>query len=209
MSKRTQEDASEEWVTAKSKPMMNLVSRCSVRDPNVLASTAASESPGNTRYESQNVLLSSWTEQHLRTGRPVKDAYSSSYSEWNVDEKWSSQEWKSDEVMEVRTGRLGNEQPPGLFAEHTDRFIVDDEDVDSNTVTESDLSLKSRSFLHRVNDRVRKMLDQPSKDATHDINKHSLTGECLCLQHWKHLYSWGRITWKIYIPSKIQWTISQ
>ena len=53
MSKRTREDAGEERVTAKSKPMMNLVSRCSVRDPNVLAS-AASESPGKTRSESQN-----------------------------------------------------------------------------------------------------------------------------------------------------------
>ena len=40
MSKRTQEDAGEERVTAKSKPMMNLVSRYSVRDPIVLASTA-------------------------------------------------------------------------------------------------------------------------------------------------------------------------
>ena len=48
MSKRTQEDAGEERVTAKSKPMMNLVSRYSVRDPNVLAFTA-SESPGQTR----------------------------------------------------------------------------------------------------------------------------------------------------------------
>ena len=35
MSKRTKEDAGEERVTAKSKPMMNLVSRCSVRDPSV------------------------------------------------------------------------------------------------------------------------------------------------------------------------------
>ena len=76
--------------------------------------------------------------------------------------------------MEVRTGRLVNEQPPGLIAQHTDRFIVDDDDMDSNTVTESDLSLKSRSFLHSVNDRVRKMLDQSSKDATQDSNKHSL-----------------------------------
>ena len=47
MSKRTQEDASEGRVTAKSQPMMNLVSRCSVRDPNVLASTAP-ESSGDT-----------------------------------------------------------------------------------------------------------------------------------------------------------------
>ena len=94
--------------------MMTVVSRCSERTPDVLASTA-SESPAKNRYESQ-LPLSSWNEQHLRTGRPVKDAYSSSYSEWNADEKWSSQERKSDEVMEVRTERLVNEQPPGLFA---------------------------------------------------------------------------------------------
>ena len=45
---------------------MNLVSRCSETNPNVLASTA-SESLVETRYESQQPL-SSWTEQHLRTG---------------------------------------------------------------------------------------------------------------------------------------------
>ena len=76
--------------------------------------------------------------------------------------------------MELRTGRPVYEQPPGLFTEHTDKFIVDDDDMDSNTVAESDLSLKSRSFLHRVNDRVRKMLDQSPKDATKDSDKHSV-----------------------------------
>ena len=45
MSKKTQKDAGEERVTAKSKPMMNLVSRCSETNPDVLASTA-SESRG-------------------------------------------------------------------------------------------------------------------------------------------------------------------
>ena len=40
MSKRTQKDSGEERVTAKSKPMMNLVSRCSERTPDILASTA-------------------------------------------------------------------------------------------------------------------------------------------------------------------------
>ena len=128
---------------------------------------------GNSTYESQ-LLLSSWNEQHQRTGRPVLDAYLSSYSEWNADKNWSSQEWKSDELMEVRTGRLVYEQPPGLFTEHTDKFIVDDKDVDSDTDAEPDMSLLSRSFLHRVNDRVRKMQDQSSKDATQDSNKHSL-----------------------------------
>ena len=57
MSKRTQEDVGEERVTARSKPMMNLVSRYRVRDPSVLVSTA-SESPGETKSESQNVPLS-------------------------------------------------------------------------------------------------------------------------------------------------------
>ena len=91
MSKRTQEDAGEERVTAKSKPMMNLVSRYSVRDPNVLASTA-SESSVKTKPESQNVPLSSLHEQQTRTGRPVVGASSSNYSERNIDDKWSSQE---------------------------------------------------------------------------------------------------------------------
>ena len=208
MSKRTQEYAGEERVTAKSKPMMNLVSRYSARDPNVLSSTA-SESPGETKSESQNVPLSSLNVQQTGTGRLAMGARSSNYSEWNIDERWSSQEWKSDEMMEVRTGRLVSEQPPGSFTQHTDRFIVDDDDMDSNTVTESDMSLKSRSILHRVNDRVRKMLDQSSKYATQDSNTHALIWECLCLRHYKHLFSWEKNTQKTYAPSKIQGTISQ
>ena len=113
MSKRTQKDSGEERVTAKSTPMMNLVSRCSERTLDVLASTA-SKSPRKTRHES-HLPLSSRTGQHQRTGRLVVDAYSSNYSEWNVDKNWSSQEWKSDEVVEVRTERLVNEQPPARF----------------------------------------------------------------------------------------------
>ena len=120
----------------------------------------SSESPGKTRHESQ-FPQSSRTGQHLRTGRPVVDACSSSYSEWNVDKIWSSQEWKSDELMEDRTGRLVNEQ-------HTDRFIVENDKMNSYTEGESEMSLESRSFLHRVNDQVRKRQNQSSKDATKD-----------------------------------------
>ena len=111
------------------------ISRCSVKNRNVLASSA-SESPGKTRCESQKPL-SSWNEQHHRTGRLVKDAYSSSYSEWNVDKTWSSQEWKSDELMEVRTGRLVYEQPPGLFAQHTNVLV--------STASKSPVKTKSES----------------------------------------------------------------
>ena len=41
MSKRTQKDSGKERVTAKSNPMMNLVSRCSARIPAALSSAAS------------------------------------------------------------------------------------------------------------------------------------------------------------------------
>ena len=85
MSKRTQEGASEERVTAKSKPMMYLVSRCRVRDPTVLASIA-SENPENTKSESQKVPLSSLNVQQAGTEKPVILAGSSNSSEWNNDD---------------------------------------------------------------------------------------------------------------------------
>ena len=142
MSKRTQEDAGEERVTAKSKPMTNLVSRCRVRDPTVLASTA-SENPVNTKSESQKVPLSSLIVQQTGTGKPVMHASSSNSSEWNNDDKWSSQMRKSGEMSKTSTVKLVSNE------------LVIDIDMDSDTATESDLSLKFRSFLNRVNDRFR------------------------------------------------------
>ena len=88
-------------------------------------------------------------------------ASSSDCSEWNIDDQmWSPQEWKSGEMLGARTVRPVND------------FI--DDDMDSDTVTESNLSLKSRSFLNRVNDRLRKILDQSSKDAMQNIDKRSI-----------------------------------
>ena len=130
--------------------------------------STASESPEKTKHESQSPL-SPQTEDHHRTGRHVKDAHSSSYSEWNVDKTWPSEEWKSDELMEDRTGR------PVVTAQHTDRFVVENDKMNSYTEAESELSLGSRSFLHRVNDQVRKGQNQSSKDATKDSDKHSVT----------------------------------
>ena len=74
-------------------------------------------------------------------------ACSSGYSEWNTDDKWSSQEWESGEMLGARTGRPVD-----------DKFVIFD-GMDSDTVTESNLSLMSRSLLNRVNDRLRKILD--------------------------------------------------
>ena len=98
----------------------------------------------------------------------VLGAYSSSYSEWNAVENWSSQKVKSDELTEDRTER------PVVNAQHTDRFIVENDEMNSYTEAESELSLESRSFLHGVNDRVRKTQNQSSKDATKDSDKISV-----------------------------------
>ena len=117
MSKRTQKESGEERVTAKSRTMMSLIARSSERAPSALSSIA-SESPGKTRQESQSPL-SAQAKMYDRTVKPVvcrdtsherhrlvEKAHSSSYSEWNIDKTWSSQEWKSDELMDDRTQEL-------------------------------------------------------------------------------------------------------
>ena len=233
MSKRTQKESGEERVIAKSRPMMNLVARSSERAPDVLASTA-SESPGKTTYESQ-LPLRSRTEQHQRTGRPVEDAYSSNYSEWNVDKTWSSQEWKYDELMEDRTGRpvvcsqrasqtrfsrdcknviLEEEENhdgtgrPYVCSQRAHQFAIENDETNSYTEAESELSLGSRSFLHRVNDQVRKRQKRSSKDATVDSDEHSVIWGMFMSSTLEASVFWERITQKIYIPSEIQGTIS-
>ena len=56
-------------------------------------------------------------------------ASSSDYSEWNSDEQWSSQEWKFGEMLEARTERpVGGHQ----FTQDTDKFVIDDDDMDSD-----------------------------------------------------------------------------
>ena len=57
-----------------------------------------------------------------------------------------------------------------------DKFVIDD-DMDSDNATASNLSLRSRSFLNRVNDRLRKMLDRSPEDAMQDIDKRSVIWE--------------------------------
>ena len=61
-----------------------------------------------------------------------------------------------------------------MNAQHTVRFIVENDKMNSYTEAESELSLGSGSYLHRVNDQVRKSQKQSSKDATKDSDKHSV-----------------------------------
>ena len=191
MSKRTQKGSGEERVKAKSRPMMNLVARCSESAPAALSSTA-SEGPVKTRQESQTPL-SPQTEKYDRTGKLVvcrdtiherhrlaEKAHLSSYSEWGIDRTWSSQEWKSDELMDDRTVRPlvcpqgGAHTSQTRFSREHKNVILEEEENHDRTErpvvcpqrgapqyfvieddeAESDLSLGSRSFLHRVNDQV-------------------------------------------------------
>ena len=175
MSKRTQEESGEERVTAKSRQMMNLIARA----PSTLSSSA-SESPGKRSYESQsplsaNAKIYDRTEKPVvcrdashaqgHHHRPVESTHSASYSKWNIDKAWSSREWKADELMDDRTVKPVVCPQRGARAQ---QFVI------GNDETESELSLGSRSFLHRVNDQVRKKQKRSSMDVTEDSGKHSV-----------------------------------
>ena len=70
-------------------------------------------------------------------GDSVMGAGSSNYSEWNIDDKWSSQEWKPDEMLGARTERPVD-----------DKFVIDN-DMDSDIATESNLSIKVTIILEQ------------------------------------------------------------
>ena len=108
MAKRSQQDSGGERVTAKSRPMMNLVARTPSH-----VSSSTSVSPGKRSYGCQDPWNSIATKEE-RSERPDKgtdlfeasdhhyhdqfmESFSSaSYSKWDDDRAWSSQEWKTE-----------------------------------------------------------------------------------------------------------------
>ena len=158
MSKRTQKESGEERVTAKSRPMMNLIARSNERAPSALSSTA-SESPEKTRHENQN-LLSPQAEKYNRTETPAVCSQRASQTPFSRQCKNVILE---EEANHDRTGR------PAVCSQRAHQFVIEDDE------TESELSLGSRSFLRRVNDQVRKRQKQSSADAIEDSDKHSVT----------------------------------
>ena len=116
MAKRFQHNSGEERVTAKSRPMMNLVAKT----PS-LVSSSTSVSPGKRYYGSQDPWSSIVKED--RSGRPdtgtdlfeASDHYyheqfmesfsSASYSKLDDDRAWSSQEWRTETTTYDRSGR--------------------------------------------------------------------------------------------------------
>ena len=91
MAKRSQHDSGEERVTAKSRPMMNLIAKTLS-----FVSSSTSVSPRKKHYGSQEPWKSVAGED--RSGRP-------GYSEEDYGQSWSSQEWKTEATTYDRSGR--------------------------------------------------------------------------------------------------------
>ena len=152
--------------------MMSLIARA----PSTMSSSA-SESPVKRSYESQSPL-SMQAEKYDSTGklvvcrdtsheqghhhRFVESTHSASHSEWDDDKAWSSQDWKSDELMDDRTVK-----PVVCPQRGAQQFVIGDDE------TESDLSFGSRSFINRVSDQVRKRQKRIS-NVTENGEKHSM-----------------------------------
>ena len=72
-----------------------------------------------------------------------------------------------------------------MNALRTDHFLTETDEMNSYAEAESELSLGSRSFLHRVNDQVRKRQKQSSKDATKDSDKHAVIWRMFMSTTWQ------------------------
>ena len=172
---------------------MNLVSRYSVRDPNVLASTA-SESLGKTKSDSQKVPLSSLNEQQTSTVKLVMGAGSSNYSEWNIDDMLCSQERKSGEMLgagngETRRWQVGHRWWYWLWHRHRIKLFFKIMIILEQG--EWSIAKDIGPFFRRWNARHRQTF--------YDLS------ECLCFRHWKHLYSCGKIFRQFTFHQKYRW----
>ena len=116
MAKRLQQDSGEETSHSKSRPMMSLIARV---PSNVSSSTSVS--PEKRSYGNQ-IPWSAKAEREERTGQPVvgsdpktasnyyyheqfiESFSAASYSQWDDNHAWSSQEWKTDTEMCDRRG---------------------------------------------------------------------------------------------------------
>ena len=117
MAKQSQRDSGGERVTAKSRPMMNLIARTPSH-----VSSSTSVCSVKRSYGCQDPW-STITEKEERSGRPdigidrmkasdhhyhdqfMESFSSASYSKWEDDRAWSSQEWKTEIKTYDRSGR--------------------------------------------------------------------------------------------------------
>ena len=103
MAKRSQHDSGEERVTAKSRQMMNLTARM----PSDVSSST-SVSPGKRGYGSEDLDIGKdrlKASDYYYHEQFMESFSSASFSKWDDDRAWSSQEWKIDTEMYERSGR--------------------------------------------------------------------------------------------------------
>ena len=63
---------------------------------------------------------------------------------------------ESQTPLSPQTEKYDRTERPVVSSQHADRFIIENDGTNSYAEAESELSSGSRSFLHRVNDQVRK-----------------------------------------------------
>ena len=104
MAKRSQQDSGEERVTAKSKPMVNLIART----PSFVSSST-SVSPGKRYYGNQDPWKSvAGQDRPVQPGKKtvLLESFSSTdCSKLDYDRAWSSQEWKAQATTHDRSGQ--------------------------------------------------------------------------------------------------------
>ena len=128
----------------------------------------------------RQVIMEDWSGRQRRTRRT------------HVGPRWRREDGQRKRRMWL--GVLWNwrrrARRPVVSSQHTDRFIIENDETNSYAEAESELSLGSRSFLHKVNDQVRKGKNNPQKMRHKTATNILRYGDCLCLQHCKHLYLW-------------------
>ena len=175
MAKRSQQDSGEERLTAKSRPMMNLIART----PSFVSSST-SVSPGKRYYGKQDPWKSVVAED--RSGQPDEETESFSstdYSRLDYDRAWSSQEWKTEVTTHDRSGQpdKASWRMAQLVRPHHEATLLDGtaqcvrygeplrdrsgqlDTVNSQEVANSQnfiMGSDATEFVNRVNDQVRK-----------------------------------------------------
>ena len=202
MSKRTQKESGEERAKVKTNDEFDCTKH--ERAPSALSSTAP-ESPEKSRHESRSPL-SSQAEKYDRTGKPVvagtrvtsatDPLHTNTHQptqngtllkigllkSWNLMDWWMIERW--DPLFALKVERINS----SLKTQNGIRIVVRIQIILAQGERSS--AKKAKKILNRCNRRQRRTFCDM-------VN-------CSCLHHWKHLYSWWRITQTIGIPLEIQ-----
>ena len=162
MAKRSQHDSGEERVTAKSRPMMNLIARA----PSHVPSSTSVSWDNDRAWSSQKWKTD--IETYERSGRPDETSgkmvrkVRPGHEEILLD--GTAQSVMNEETPRDRSGRPDIDSQEEAWPQ---QFVI------GNDEAELELSVESRSFVNRVNDQVRKRQKRIS-NVTENGEKHSM-----------------------------------